>query len=190
MLDKSRDEREGQGLDAYSRAVTSGAERVGPAVVRIDIEREGGRFARSEFGGGLGSGFIFARGGQILTNAHVVAQAKRIRVTLADGRTFDAGLVGADSEVDVAILRIGADHLPVAELGRAPLKVGQLAIAVGNPYGLNWTVTAGAVYCLSWPLPSPAGRANSNPHHDADTVRSRKSSSARRRTTRSGRSFA
>src|SRR5258708_36906071 len=158
MLDKSRDEREGQGLDAYSRAVTSGAERVGPAVVRIDIEREGGRFARSEFGGGLGSGFIFASDGQILTNAHVVSGARRIRVTLADGRTFDAGLVGADTEVDVAILRIGADRLPVAELGRVPLKVGQLVIAVGNPYGLKWAVTAGVNTPPGGPLWWPACR--------------------------------
>jgi serine protease Do len=158
----STDEREAQALDAYSRAVTSAAERVGPAVVRIDIEREGGRFARSEFGGGLGSGFIFASDGQILTNAHVVSGARRIRVTLADGRTFDAGLVGADTEVDVAILRIGADHLPVAELGRAPLKVGQLVIAVGNPYGLNWTVTAGVVSALGRTLEAPGVRKMTN----------------------------
>ena len=162
MLDMSTDEREAQALDAYSRAVTSAAERVGPAVVRIDIEREGGRFARSEFGGGLGSGFIFASDGQILTNAHVVSGARRIRVTLADGRTFDAGLVGADTEVDVAILRIGADRLPVAELGRVPLKVGQLVIAVGNPYGLNWTVTAGVISALGRTLEAPGVRKMTN----------------------------
>src|SRR5260221_11974223 len=98
MLDMSTDEREAQALDAYSRAVTSAAERVGPAVVRIDIEREGGRFARSEFGGGLGSGFIFASDGQILTNAHVVAWGPRICVTLAELRTFDAGLCDADTQ--------------------------------------------------------------------------------------------
>src|SRR5512135_3549505 len=144
----STNERDAQALDAYSNAVTGAAERVGPAVVRIDIEREGGRLARTVFGGGLGSGFIFASDGQILTNAHVVANARRIRVTLADGRTFDAGLVGKDPEVDVALLRIGADKLPVAELGRVPLRVGQLVIAVGNPYGLNWTVTAGVVSAL------------------------------------------
>src|SRR5260370_17614470 len=140
MLDMSTDEREAEGLGATWRAVTSAGERVGPAVVRIDIEREGGRFARSEFGGGLGSGFIFASDGQILTNAHVVSGARRIRVTLADGRTFDAGLVGSDSEVDVAVLRIGADRLPVAELGRVPLKVGQLVIAFGHPYCFNCAV--------------------------------------------------
>src|SRR5258706_15821477 len=156
----STNEKDAEALDAYSSAVTTAAERVGPAVVRIDIEREGGRYGqyyapRSEFGGGLGSGFIFASDGQILTNAHVVAQARRIRVTLADERSFDAGLVGADPDVDVAVLRIGADHLPVAELHRAPLKVGQLVIAVGNPYGLNWTVTTGVVNALDRTLSAP-----------------------------------
>src|SRR5437762_6695166 len=151
----STNQRDAQALDSYSNAVTGAAERVGPAVVRIDIEREGGRIARTVFGGGLGSGFIFASDGQILTNAHVVANAQRIRVTLADGRTFDAGLVGSKPDVDVAVLRVGADRLPVAELGRTPLKVGQLVIAVGNPYGLNWTVTAGVVSALGRTLEGP-----------------------------------
>ena len=156
-------------MDAYSHAVTTAAERVGPAVVRIDIEhrerqyRRSGRYAPpSEPGGGLGSGFIFASDGQILTNAHVVERARRIQVTLADGRKFDAGLVGSDSDVDVAVLRIGADHLPVAELGRAPLRVGQLVIAVGNPYGLNWTVTAGVVSALGRTLDVPGTRKMTN----------------------------
>jgi len=155
----SIEEQDALALDAYSRSVTTAAELVGPAVVRIDIEREGGRYrgyGRSD--AGLGSGFIFASDGQILTNAHVVSQARRIRVTLADGRKFDAGLVGADSEVDVAVVRIGADHLPVAEMGRIPLKVGQLVIAVGNPYGLNWTVTAGVVSALNRDLDAPGVR--------------------------------
>ena len=152
------EDKDAQALDAYSHAVTSAAERVGPAVVRIDIEREGGRITRSVFGGGLGSGFIFASDGQILTNAHVVAHARHIRVTLADGRTFNAGLIGSEPEVDIAVLRIGADRLPVAELGRLPLKVGQLVIAVGNPYGLNWTVTAGVVSALGRTLEGPGIR--------------------------------
>lgn len=158
----STNEKDAQALDAYSSAVTGAAERVGPAVVRIDIEREGGRLSRSIFGGGLGSGFIFASDGQILTNAHVVANARRIRVTLADGRTFDAGLVGSDAEVDVAVLRIGTERLPVVELGRVPLKVGQLVIAVGNPYGLNWTVTAGVVSALGRTLEAPGVRKMTN----------------------------
>lgn len=161
----STNEKDVQALDAYSNAVTTAAERVGPAVVRIDIDREGrrlGRFVPPEFGGGLGSGFIFGSDGQILTNAHVVEHARRIRVTLADGRRFDAGLVGSDPDVDVAVLRIGAEHLPVAELGRAPLRVGQLVIAVGNPYGLNWTVTAGVVSALGRTLEAPGVRRMSN----------------------------
>ncbi len=161
----SSNEKDAEALDAYSHAVTTAAERVGPAVVRIDIDRDGrrvGPFNVPEFGGGIGSGFIFASDGQILTNAHVVAQARRIQVTLADGRKFDAGLVGSDPEVDVAVLRIGADHLPVAELGRAPLRVGQLVIAVGNPYGLNWTVTAGVVSALGRTLDVPRSRKMTN----------------------------
>lgn len=158
----STHENDAQALDAYSHAVTTAAERVGPAVVRIDIEREGriGRFnvPRPEFGGGLGSGFIFSSDGLILTNAHVVSHARRIKVTLADGRTFDAGLVGSEPEVDVAVLRIGAERLPVAELGRFQLRVGQLVIAVGNPYGLNWTVTAGVVSALGRTLDAPGVR--------------------------------
>lgn len=158
-------EKDAQALDAYSTAVTTAAERVGPAVVRIDVDRGGrrvGPFNMPEFGGGLGSGFIFASDGQILTNAHVVSHAQRIRVTLADGRTFDAGLIGSDPEVDVAVLRIGADHLPVAELGRVPLRVGQLVLAVGNPYGLNWTVTAGVVSALGRTLDLPGTRKMTN----------------------------
>ena len=161
----STNEKDAGALDAYSYAVTTAAERVGPAVVRIDIDRDGrrvGPFNIPEFGGGIGSGFIFASDGQILTNAHVVAQARRIQVTLADGRKFDAGLVGSDPDVDVAVLRIGADHLPVAELGRAPLRVGQLVIAVGNPYGLNWTVTAGVVSALGRTLDAPRSRKMTN----------------------------
>jgi len=148
-------------MDAYSHAVTTAAERVGPAVVRIDIERDMapryGRYAPPP-GAGLGSGFIFSSDGQILTNAHVIEKARRIFVTLADGRKFPAGLVGSDSEVDVAVLRIGADHLPVAELGRQPLRVGQLVIAVGNPYGLNWTVTAGVISALGRTLDVPGSK--------------------------------
>ena len=161
----STNERDASALDAYSHAVTTAAERVGPAVVRIDIERDSqrvGPFTLPEFGGGLGSGFIFASDGQILTNAHVVSRARRIQVTLADGRKFYAGLVGSDPEVDVAVLRIGAEHLPVAELGRVPLKVGQLVIAVGNPYGLNWTVTAGVVSALGRTLDIPGSRKMAN----------------------------
>src|SRR5438552_7110497 len=161
MLDIDTNEKDAQALDAYSRSVMTAAERVGPAVVRIDLEHEGRRYGQDHMSrdyGGVGSGFIFASDGQILTNAHVVANARRVKVTLADGRTFDASLVGSEPDVDIALLRIGADHLPVAELGRGPLRVGQLVIAVGNPYGLNWTVTAGVVSALGRTLQAPGTR--------------------------------
>jgi S1-C subfamily serine protease len=161
MLDIDRNETDAQALDAYSRSVMTAAERVGPAVVRIDLEQEGrrsGPYTMPRQYGGVGSGFIFASDGQILTNAHVVANARRVKVTLADGRTFDASMVGSDPDVDIALLRIGADHLPVAELGSGQLRVGQLVIAVGNPYGLNWTVTAGVVSALGRTLPGPGSR--------------------------------
>src|SRR2546430_2341661 len=161
MLDIDTNEKDEQALDAYSRSVTAAAETVGPSVVRIDLEHEGrrsGPYNMPRQYGGVGSGFIFASDGQILTNAHVVAKARRVKVTLADGRTFDASLVGSEPDVDIALLRIGADHLPVAELGRGPLRVGQLVIAVGNPYGLNWTVTAGVVSALGRTLQAPGTR--------------------------------
>jgi S1-C subfamily serine protease len=158
----STSEKDALAMDAYSHAVTTAAERVGPAVVRIDIERDAParsrRYAPTPGGGGLGSGFIFASDGQVLTNAHVVEKARRIFVTLSDGRKFPAGLIGSDADVDVAVLRIGADHLPVAELGRDALRVGQLVLAVGNPYGLNWTVTAGVVSALGRTLDVPGSR--------------------------------
>ncbi len=147
-------------LDAYSRAVTTAAERVGPAVVRIDTDRGRPRVRgfppRPEGGSGIGSGVIFASDGQILTNAHVVEGAHHIQVTLADGRKFIAGLIGIEPENDLAVLRIGAQHLPVAELGHGALRVGQLVIAIGNPYGLGWTVTAGVVSALDRELPTPS----------------------------------
>jgi serine protease Do len=161
MLDIDTNEKDAQALDAYSRSVMTAAERVGPAVVRIDLEHAGrrsGPYNMPREYSGVGSGFIFASDGQILTNAHVVANARRVKVTLADGRTFDASLVGSEPDADIALLRIGADHLPVAELGRAPLRVGQLVIAVGNPYGLNWTVTAGVVSALGRTLQAPGTR--------------------------------
>jgi S1-C subfamily serine protease len=139
-------------LDAYSRGVSQAAERVGAAVVKIETSVDG-RSARRrgpspEVPQGLGSGVLFASDGQILTNAHVVERARKISVTLADGRQFSAGLVGADRAHDLALIRVGARDLPVAELSSHALKPGQLVVAVGNPYGLGWTVTAGVVSAL------------------------------------------
>jgi S1-C subfamily serine protease len=135
---------ERKALDAYSQAVTSAAERVGPAVVKVEPRR------RQQ---GIGSGVIFDSSGRILTNEHVVRGARSVTVTLADGRHLPAAIVGADPLVDIAVLQVPMKDLPVAELYGGPLKVGQLVVAIGNPYGLSWTVTAGVVSALGRELP-------------------------------------
>jgi serine protease Do len=143
---------ESKAFDYYSHAVTTAAERAGPAVVKVET----GRGAQRGRGGpqqGLGSGVIYSSDGYIVTNAHVVAGASRVTVTLPDGRSLPAGVIGAEPKRDLAVLRVGQSGLPVAELHAAPLRVGQLVIAIGNPYGLDFTVTAGVVSALGRSLP-------------------------------------
>lgn len=147
--------REAEALDAYSSLVNFAAERVGPAVVKIETEATKKR--GNPQGAGQGSGVIFRRDGQILTNAHVIEGARTVRVILSDGRQFEAGVMGADRAHDIAEIRIGARNLPVAELSERPMKVGQLVVAVGNPYGLGWTVTSGVVSAMKRELPNPRG---------------------------------
>ena len=142
-------------LDAYSRTVTRVAEAVGPAVVRLDVTRR----ARGRDVGGSGSGFLFTPDGLIVTNSHVVSGATAIEATLNDGQALKAHLIGDDPDTDLAVVRVDGHKLPSVVLGESRgLRVGQLAIAIGNPYGFQCSVTAGVVSALGRSLRSQTGR--------------------------------
>ena len=153
-------------LDAYSTAVTGAVGRISPSVAHIEVHQAAAKTRsgepRERQGGG--SGFVFTPDGLILTNSHVVHEAARIAVTLADGRHMPATLIGEDPASDLAVIRLERPQfdelgLVAAELGDSQkLKVGQIAIAIGAPYGFQSTVTAGVVSALGRSLRSYSGR--------------------------------
>ncbi|MBN8249539.1 MAG: trypsin-like peptidase domain-containing protein [Verrucomicrobia bacterium] len=142
-------------LDAYSSAVVRAVQIAGPAVVHVRAE--------SGSGGGAGSGFLISPDGFILTNSHVVHGARRVQIGTHDGRETTADLVGDDPDTDLAVLRIHLGDLRyITFAGRDRIRVGQIAIAIGNPLGFDHTVTAGIVSALGRTVPSRNGRRIDN----------------------------
>lgn len=152
-------------LDAYSNSVVSAVKKAGPAVVNIEVKS---RRASKSSGvpreqNGNGSGFIFTSNGYILTNSHVIHGAHQINVGLVNGKNFPADIVGDDPHTDIAVIRIHADDLATAKLGDSKnLLPGQIAIAIGNPYGFQYTVTTGVISALGRSLRSSSGRLIDN----------------------------
>ncbi len=167
---RSKEEKEQRAedlLDAYSHAVVTVAEKVSPSVVSIKTTQE--VKAQTPRGvvpfdmTGSGSGVVITPDGYILTNSHVVNNTKGLEVSLSDGRIFPAQLIGQDPDTDLAVIRIPSSNLPAAELGDSDkLKVGQLVIAIGNPFGFQATVTAGVVSAMGRSMRGQSGKLIEN----------------------------
>ena len=153
---------DGELLDAYSKAVINAAEKISPSVVNVEVHHASphSRISSKYYGAhGAGSGFIFTQDGFIITNSHVVHRAIQIEVALNDGRKLPAKLIGDDPYTDLAVVKIDAIDLPPVQFGDSKaLKVGQLVVAVGNPYGFKCTITSGVVSALERGLRTDSGR--------------------------------
>lgn len=151
---------DGELLDAYSKTVVRVAKEVSEAVVQIKVKKDkqnNNRRRRDAAGGG--SGFLISSDGFIVTNSHVVSGANSIDIALQDGRQFKGRLVGNDPATDIAVVQISGDHLSTVSFAdSSQLQVGQLAIAIGNPYGFQYSLTAGVVSALGRSLRSENGR--------------------------------
>ena len=147
-------------MDSISDIVVNAVESSKNAVVKIDcFKNEKGKTVPS----GSGSGFIFSSDGYIFTNYHVIQNAERITVTLIDGRETHGEIIGKDSDSDLAVIKIYEPNIAVARLGdSSDLKIGQLVVAIGNPFGYQHTVTAGVVSALGRTLRSTSGRMIDN----------------------------
>jgi S1-C subfamily serine protease len=146
-------------LDAYSRAVTAAVARVAPAVAHVRVVRGGGRRG----GEGSGSGFVITPDGYLVTNSHVASGASAVEVTLPDGRVAQASMVGDDPDSDLAVLKVAASDLAWCRFGdSSAVQVGQIAIAIGSPYGFQHTVTAGIVSALGRSMRARTGRLLDN----------------------------
>jgi S1-C subfamily serine protease len=150
-------------LDTYSRTVTHVVERAGRSVVNIRVHHPANGDRRAGRGESGGSGFVIAPDGYIVTNSHVVHGADRIEITLPDTHTYTASLVGDDPDSDLAVIRINAPSLPHVRFGDSnKLRVGQIAIAIGSPFGFQQTVTAGVVSALGRTMRAQSGRLIDN----------------------------
>ncbi len=159
-LPPSRRGKDGALLDAYSAAVSGAVARTSPAVAHIRVERATGRGPQRE---GSGSGFIITPDGYVVTNSHVAGGASAIEVTLPDGRVAAGELVGDDPDSDLAVLKIGTPGLSYGRFADfAGVRVGQIAIAIGSPYGFQHTVTAGIVSALGRSMRGQTGRLLDN----------------------------